>query len=243
VHFVTFMSRVLAVALAVAPMVAHAAQDSAEAARTSFEAGQSAYDAGRYDEALKHFMEAYRLNHDAALLFSVGECHRRLKNYAKARVYYQRYLSELPSAPYAALVLDLIKEMETLAPHKAAQPKPRPAEPVAAPTPPSPPTEPAVAPPVEPKPAAPKPPDEASLAKATPDVPLAPAPAVTEPAAALPISSEVVKPPPPPNDSLLGKWWFWTAVAVVVVGAGATSGYLATRSGGRDPSLGTVQAK
>src|SRR5207245_10307232 len=56
------------------------------------------------------------LNHDATLLFSVGECYRRLKNYPKAKVYYQRYLSELPSAPYAELVLDLIKQMEVLAP-------------------------------------------------------------------------------------------------------------------------------
>jgi tetratricopeptide (TPR) repeat protein len=225
------LARIFAVALALTASAAAADTDQGITERAEFDAGQAAYESGKFEEALRHYLEAYRLNHDATLLFSVGECYRRLKNYPKAKLYYQKYLSELPKAPYAELVLDLIKQMEALTPPRKTKVTPPPETPpvVSAPTvvPPAPDIP--VAPPAEP-PSSPV---------------IAPPPVAPEATAVAPLVPGISEPPgpesPTPRASILTKWWFWLGTAAVL-GAGGSAGYLLLRPKGRIPTLGTLNS-
>jgi hypothetical protein len=253
-RFVLPRGVIVAAFLWVTPGSAPAAEpDNAQAAK-EFDAGQSAYDSGKFGEALRHYLASYRLGHDSAVLFSVGECYRHLKNYSKAKTYYLRYLAEVRNAPYEPLIRDLVKELDArIAESRTTSP---PASPPGEPTPPvtaSSPKEKPAAPAVDEKPVASEPevppapteaPPIAVVAPASPgpDVPVAP---VITPAAS-PVfdpNLEAVRPAPPPvPPSLFTRWWFWGAVGAAVAG-GSVATYFILKHPGRTPTLGTVTAE
>jgi tetratricopeptide (TPR) repeat protein len=87
------------------------AKDAAELrAREQFLKGQKAYAAGKYDEALAAFSEAYGLQPVPGFLFDIAQCHRQLRNYERAAVFYQQYLELSPSKENAAAVRGLLAE-------------------------------------------------------------------------------------------------------------------------------------
>jgi tetratricopeptide (TPR) repeat protein len=119
-------STLLATLLLAAPV---RAQDPKAAAKIHFDKGQREYDLGNFDAAVKEFEEAYRLFPSPALLFNLGQAHRKLGSNERALFFYRGYLRNMPSAPNRAEVEQWIAEMER------PQPAPAPA-PVPATTPP-----------------------------------------------------------------------------------------------------------
>ncbi|MBI3181729.1 MAG: tetratricopeptide repeat protein [Myxococcales bacterium] len=179
-------------------------------ARGKFEEANKAYDLGQFEEALKLYSDAYRVKALPGFLFNIGQCHRQLKQYDRAAFFYRRYLDVSTTRPAnAATVEELIREMES----KQSTPLPEGerervggAEELKTP----------VFSGEEPKPV---------------DPPPLPAPAAEEVPALPPALAEPMAPPPEEkkeSGSVLGKWWFWAAVGVLAVGAGATAVVAAT---------------
>jgi tetratricopeptide (TPR) repeat protein len=95
------------------------ADDARDQARKAFAAGEAAYNLSHFDEALQKYEEAYRLSHVPALLFNIGQVHRRLfedtrdlEHGRKAREAYQAYLREVPMSPQETLVKQLLAEVD-----------------------------------------------------------------------------------------------------------------------------------
>ncbi len=188
-------------AVAASPAAAATALETAEA-RSRVKAAQQAYDLAKFDDALREYSEAYRLDARPAFLFNIAQCHRQLGNYERATFFYRRYLDLSPKRPpNAAMVEGLIQEVEARAAEELRQRKLRADEAAA----------------------------KASDTPAAPKLDPAPPPARQELAAA---PSATVVQEPPENDSLVGKWWFWTGVGVVAAAAVGTTAYFVTRPPG-----------
>jgi len=174
-------------------------------AKAVFAEAEKAYGLGRFEEALRGFERAYELLPLPGFLFNIGQCHRNLGNWERASFFYQGYLSRQPKAANADKVQALVAQMDdkvreqqeararaAAAPPSAPRPVgPLPVAPMAAPPGPPPPVVPAVA---SPGPA--------------PPFTLAAAPA------AAPTAGRSGTP-------LYRRWWLWTAIGVVLVGASA----------------------
>ena len=168
------------------------AKDKAQA-KAEYQKAQKQYDLGNFREALAGYSEAYRLDARPAFLFNIGQCHRMLGDHERAVFFFDRFLSFYPpgKAPNDKLARELLAEEE--AKLKAASAPPvvvTPPPPVLEPAPPPPALEPAPFPGVA---ATPPPP---------PLIPKNPPALVTE-----------------TEGGITSKWWFWTAVGVVAVGA------------------------
>jgi len=90
-----------------------------EQAKREFSEGQTAYDLAKYDEALAHFTKAYELSKLPAILYNLGQSHRRLyetaggiDNLRRAREMYRSYLRLVPISPDRALAESLLKGVE-----------------------------------------------------------------------------------------------------------------------------------
>lgn len=120
----------LALALAVAPVPARAAAAEAPVraetqARGKFAEGNTAYEAGDFQKALDAYSEAYRLMPLPGFLFNMAQCQRQLSHPDRAAFYYRRYLALSKQEPAnAALVRDLIAEMDAAASVQAAKSTP-----------------------------------------------------------------------------------------------------------------------
>lgn len=68
-------------------------------AKGLFELGSEAYGQARYDRALVHFQEAYRLSQRPALLYNIGLTLANLRRDREALEAFEKYLTEVPNAP------------------------------------------------------------------------------------------------------------------------------------------------
>jgi tetratricopeptide (TPR) repeat protein len=72
--------------------------DERALAREHYQKGTKAYDLGVYDEAIKEYMEAYRIKDDPAILYNLGQAHRLAGHAAEAIRFYKMYLTKVPRA-------------------------------------------------------------------------------------------------------------------------------------------------
>ena len=100
-------------ALIIASSTASADTNTSKA-KQLYDEGVTSYNLGHYDEALNAFEMAYRLRHDPAFLFNIGQCQRAVKRYDEAKRSYRAYVRETPSVPdeTRAQVQQLIDDME-----------------------------------------------------------------------------------------------------------------------------------
>ena len=188
-------------------------------AKQHFEAGVSHFDLAEWEQALVEFKEAYRLKSDASLLYNIAQCHRKLGHVDDALTFYKTYLRRAPEAPNREEVERRIQELEAEQQARKAEAKaPAEAKPAILP-----------APPAEQRPV----PSPLPTSVAGPAGSAAVSPA-SENRADLVQPAGSTQPEATAETSILHRWWFWTAVGVVVVG-GVTAVLLATRGGGNGP--------
>lgn len=202
--------------------------------RALYREAQQTYDRGDLTPALALFLEAYEARPLPGFLFNIGQCHRQLANYERAAFYFKRYLELAPNTPNAAVVKDLIAEVEEKQAHlelersdEAAAGRARELElaKVAAAT--------AEADAAAKRQAELETRQQLELEAARRESELAAARALAE------------KPPPPvvAAPSILGRWYFWAGVGVVVAGATAGTVYAVTAPGPRPTTFGTDSAR
>lgn len=104
-------------------------------AMARFEKGEKLYEEGEYEDALRAFQTAYKLEPIPLLFVNIAQCHRQLGNHEAAIAAFERYLEAEPDAPNRSEIEDiLITERSILEP--AAPPDPIPElEPEVAPEP------------------------------------------------------------------------------------------------------------
>ncbi len=175
--------------------------------------GRAQFARGDYQGALDIYVTLFAEKGDPVYLRNIGRCYQELEQPEKAINSFRDYLRRGHVKPAErAEVEGFIAEMEQLQKrqHEAAATQP-PAE-SAHPAGHSTATAPAAAPgAVDLQPAAPPP------------------AASTEAPGAVLTQQGATEPPAAEEGSITGRWWFWTALAVVVVG-GAVGVYVATRS-------------
>jgi tetratricopeptide (TPR) repeat protein len=104
-----------------APSVALAESGDAVRSRKHYEAGRALYDVGNYQAALAEFSAGYELVPRPLFLLNIGQCHRKLGNYDKARESFDEFLKVAPKdEPARARAVQLISEVER---ERAAAPK------------------------------------------------------------------------------------------------------------------------
>jgi hypothetical protein len=134
---------VLVAVLVAASGAAFAQTPEEESAKTHFKVGTDYYVSARYEEALKEFMEAYRLRPLPKLQFNIGECLERLGRLKEAVAALQVYLKETPNAEdrrdverrIATFEERIKKEEETKPPPTVTPPPEKPKVEVAPPPP------------------------------------------------------------------------------------------------------------
>jgi hypothetical protein len=196
----TALGAVLVVVLSLSGMmgVAHADHAGEMKARESFAAG-------RFDEALEMFAKLYAETLNPIYLRNIGRCHQKLREPQKAIDAFHDYLAKGKkiSADERAEIDGYIKEMETLRDDQAK---------LAAPPPPVQPVQPIAPPP----PSGTPPPGTSGPPPGYSPPPPGGYPAQPPPSGAL--VAQPGQPPPPTGTPVYEKWWFWTAIGVVVVG-------------------------
>ena len=214
-----------------------------EEARAHASKAKVHYDLGEYEQSAEEYILVYRIKPLPALLFNIAQAFRQAGKYEKAKQFYKSFLRESPDQKSKQAIEKAIKEIdEVLAKEKRAKDlgpsgtaeasqlnshstdaskaslaaAPAQLQSQAAVAPAAPPV------PVQ-RPAAPASSIAASdrpvtVAVATQHPPRA-APAEITRRAAVPATSTSVEESTP----LYKKWWVWTAVGVVAVGAGAVA--------------------
>src|SRR5262245_46145011 len=81
-------------------------------AKQHYAAATKFYDLAEYEAALREFKEAYRAIEDAAFLFNIAQCHRKLGHTQDAITFYKNYLRRAPHATNKAEVERRIAELE-----------------------------------------------------------------------------------------------------------------------------------
>jgi tetratricopeptide (TPR) repeat protein len=194
---------VLAVVSAAFPEVAWAEDrsDVRADARTHYDKGAAAYALGRYADAAVEFEQAFTLKPDPAILYNAAQAYRLAGKRERALDLYRNYLRVYGrKAEHAADVEWHISELEKLPAADRHSPVERANL-----------TTPATA---------------APATVARPTVALAAPP----PAASASLVSQPAPGPAPTVDRpVYQRWWFWTGVGAVVVGAAVVGIVLATR--------------
>lgn len=221
------------------------AEDAKLESKARYTSAQSHYNLNEFQEALQDFKEAYRLVPDPVFLFNVAQCERQLGNLEEAIKFYRSYLRNKPKAPNRQEVLRRIDEMQAAIDAKKSAPE----RPAPSPVPAAAGTESQAAALAPPRPAAPVPvttPMPAPTPAATPAVP---SEAAVVPAASgdrqtstrSDLATQSPLPAPTAAPAFYQRWWFWTAAAVVVAGAGAGIYFAVSHGGNGAPSstLGT----
>jgi tetratricopeptide (TPR) repeat protein len=226
-----------------------------EAARAEVAAGTAAYNLGYYDDAARHYEEAYRQVPDPALLFNVGQAYRLAGKPDRAITAYRSYLrTSPPDAANRAQVEKRIPELEKLvAEMRSAQTAPPPGTlPATSPatTPPAVPVQASVPAPVAAPPAAQSPagatPAAVSPVGVEPTAPgannfpefgtppsLPPAASGTQPAADVTWGTDLHAAAPAPTGEsppVYKRWWFWTGLGAVVAAGVVTAVVLSSGS-------------
>ncbi|MEW5740531.1 MAG: tetratricopeptide repeat protein [Myxococcota bacterium] len=81
-------------------------------AKAAAQAGKTAYELGRFEEALAHYEEAWRLKQAPGLLFNLGQCHRQLGHSEQALHYYKQYLESDPPDAQAKATREVVAKLE-----------------------------------------------------------------------------------------------------------------------------------
>jgi hypothetical protein len=89
-----------------------AAADARGDASQHVQRGVALYELGRFEEAIAEFEAAYLLFPTSALLFNLGQAHRKLDHCAEALDHYRRFLARDPESPRAGEVRGLLPELE-----------------------------------------------------------------------------------------------------------------------------------
>jgi tetratricopeptide (TPR) repeat protein len=92
--------------------LAHA--DDRSDMREHYRKGSQAFDLGQFDEAIAEYMKAYRAKEDPALLYNLGQAHRRAGHIAEALHFYKVFLQRSGSGPNRAEVENKIAELQAL---------------------------------------------------------------------------------------------------------------------------------
>jgi tetratricopeptide (TPR) repeat protein len=124
----------IAVALAsLSPPVAAQAADAARRSRKHYAAGHALYELGNYEAALREFTAGYELLPRPLFLLDIGQCQRKLQDFAKARQSFAEFLERAQKdEPARARAQQLMMEVEReQAAAEAAAEKPSPAPPPA----------------------------------------------------------------------------------------------------------------
>jgi tetratricopeptide (TPR) repeat protein len=195
------------VVVAVAPL-AYGGEDDIAAARTHYRNGTRAYDLGHYVEAAAEYEAAYRAKDDPALLFNLGQAYRAAGDKVNAIRVYKSFLRRQPDSQRRDEVERRILELQKALDVESAE---KPAPVIEKPAP-------AI---VKPAPAIEKPAPISAPAAATP--------ATTNPqttAAANYVTASRAHRSTP----VYKRWWLWTVVSVVAVGAAVGLGIGLTQS-------------
>jgi hypothetical protein len=67
-------------------------------AKAHFSTGEEYFAANRFGEAVKEFLEAYRLSKRDAMLYDIARCYQHLDDPGRMTGYYRRYLASHPDA-------------------------------------------------------------------------------------------------------------------------------------------------
>ena len=202
---------------------ARAADPRTESARAHSQEGDAYYKLEKYKNAISEYEQAYLAKPDPSFLYNIAQCHRLMGERAEAINFYRRFLRDAPNAPNRAIAEKHIRDLEEAgangAPPAAGRPAtaPPPVEPLAPPAPP---------------PAASTPPPASSSPPPVPvAVPLDAPPPTSTPVSTTPMVENSSAPSQTESPPFYHKWWFWTAVGVVVVGS-----IVLIATANRDPS-------
>jgi tetratricopeptide (TPR) repeat protein len=102
-----------------------------DAARKHYLAGKSAYEGARYDEALREFIEGYRLSPRPEFLLNIAQSCNKLGRRAEAMANYESFLAADPESPFAETAranLAALKRERAAAPPATAAPVAPPVE-------------------------------------------------------------------------------------------------------------------
>ena len=196
---------------------AGAADPRTESAREHSSQGDAYYKLEKYGNAIGEYEQAYLAKADPSFLYNIAQCHRLMGQNAEAIKFYRRFLRDAPNAPNRAVAEKHIKDLEDASTHGSPVEPPPPVSPPSSgslPAPPAPPSPPPAAsspPPAFPSPAA-TPTMTSSLALN------APPPTSSTSADLAPIGENGAAPSQTESHPFYTRWWFWTAVGVVVVG-------------------------
>jgi tetratricopeptide (TPR) repeat protein len=101
--------------LVAAPASAVPAPDTdVELAKAHFRTGEIYYERGRYPDAAREFEEAYRLSQRGELLYNMGKSYDGAGDQARALRAYRRFLSAVISSPDRKSVSDRVTALEKL---------------------------------------------------------------------------------------------------------------------------------
>jgi len=174
------------------------ATTDARAAKLTEDA-QRRYNTGDFENAAEAYRRAYLLVPAPELLFNLGQCQRLLGRPERAVRYFESYLRLRPDAPERPLVEQLIAEARRVTPAPASPPaisaQDRASSPSQIPT------------------------TERAHGEGATVMPLPPPQPLPEPRRLI-VDDRYAEDDSP---AVYERWWFWTAVAVVAVGAAATT--------------------
>ena len=230
-------------------MPAQAGESDKTIARAHYETATRLYEVREYEDALKEYKAAYVAKPDAAFLFNIGQCYRKMDKNAEALDFFQQFLKKSPpDDPIRAQVEARIRNIEAglntdydpFDKSAAAQPQPP-----AAKEKPSPPPTPVPLPAQVPPPPPPPPsllPETAQPLTAKPSLP-AEQPAsqrwitpATQPAG-LDLTAATPRKEADGSSAFYTTWWFWTGVGAVVAAGTVTAIVLSSSgSGTKNPS-------
>jgi tetratricopeptide (TPR) repeat protein len=102
-------------------------KQAVEQARIQFREGKEAFDDGRYDQAVAHYLEAYRLTPRPALLFNIALAYEKAGESARALEHYKLYIQLEPEGDAIVEARARAQALErTLAEKPEPEPEPPP---------------------------------------------------------------------------------------------------------------------
>jgi len=220
-------------ALLSAGHAARAADARTETAREHSGQGDAYYKLEKYGNAIGEYEQAYLAKPDPSFLYNIAQCHRLMGHSAEAIKFYRRFLKDAPNAPNRAVAEKHIKDLEETPAHPESPaetptssrpqtfPMPPAPEPAVTPTTPPPASSPpASSPPASSPPASSPPPASSALEPtATAALALSAPPPTSSPSAEIaPLGENGAAPSQKEARPFYNRWWFWTAVGVVVLG-------------------------
>jgi tetratricopeptide (TPR) repeat protein len=183
------------------------------AARTHYEKAVSHYNLDELEAALVEFREAYRAKPDPSFLFNIAQCHRKLGQRDAAIDFYRKYVRASPDAANRAEAERWIAELKARGDDAAASATAD-GSTLAAPAAAG--TGPTAVTPIDVPPSA----SSRIAAPPAPAAPVSASPQSSSPALDLSSSGH---PEPAATPAFYQRWWFWTALGAVAVGATVTA--------------------